>query len=157
PPTAEENRELHKTIGVVTSHIENLAFNTAVSRMMEFTNYFTTASERPRSAMEQFVLLLSPFAPHVAEELWQALGHAQSLAHEPWPEFNPQLAKEDLIEIPVQINGKVRSKIMVPPDADAKQLEATARADVRTAELLAGKQIVKVIPVPGRLINFVVK
>jgi leucyl-tRNA synthetase len=157
PPTAEENRELHKTIGVVTDHIAGLAFNTAISRMMEFTNYFTTASERPRSAMEQFVLLLSPFAPHIAEELWQALGHTQSLAHEPWPEFNPQLAKEDLVEIPVQINGKVRSKVMVPPDADAKQLEAAARADARTAELLAGKQIMKVIPVPGRLINFVVK
>jgi leucyl-tRNA synthetase len=157
PPTAEENRELHKTIGVVTDHIAGLAFNTAISRMMEFTNYFTTASERPRSAMEQFVLLLSPFAPHIAEELWQALGHTDSLAHEPWPEFDPELAKEDLIEIPVQINGKLRSKILVPPDTDAKQLEAAARADARTMELLAGKQIVKVIPVPGRLINFVVK
>jgi leucyl-tRNA synthetase len=157
PPTAEENRELHKTIGVVTDHIAGLQFNTAISRMMEFTNYFTTTSERPRVAMEQFVLLLSPFAPHIAEELWQALGHNESLAHEPWPEFNPALAKEDLIEIPVQINGKVRSKVMVPPDADAKQLEATARADARTAELLAGKEIIKVIPVPGRLINFVVK
>jgi leucyl-tRNA synthetase len=157
PPTAEENRELHKTIGVVTDHIAGLQFNTAISRMMEFTNYFTTASERPRSAMEQFVLLVSPFAPHIAEELWQALGHKDSLAHETWPEFDPALAKEDLIEIPVQINGKVRSKIMVPPDADAKQLETTARADARTAELLTGKQIVKVIAVPGRLVNFVVK
>ncbi|HJQ81914.1 MAG TPA: leucine--tRNA ligase [Lacipirellulaceae bacterium] len=157
PPTAEENRELHKTIGVVTDHIAGLAFNTAIARMMEFTNYFTTASERPRFAMEQFVLLLSPFAPHIAEELWQALGHKQSLAHELWPEFNPALAKDDLVEIPVQINGKVRSKIVVPPDADAKQLEAAARADARTAEMLAGKQIIKVIPVPGRLINFVVK
>jgi leucyl-tRNA synthetase len=157
PPTADENRELHKTIGVVSDHIAGLAFNTAISRMMEFTNYFTTASERPRSAMEKFVLLLSPFAPHIAEELWQALGHNESLAHEPWPEFNSELAKEDLVEIPVQINGKLRSKVMVPPDADARQLEAAARADARTAELLLGKQIVKVIPVPGRLINFVVK
>jgi leucyl-tRNA synthetase len=157
PPNAEENRELHKTIGVVTDHIAGLQFNTAISRMMEFTNYFTTASERPRSAMEQFVLLLSPFAPHIAEELWQALGHTNSLALEPWPEFKPELAKEDLIEIPVQINGKVRSKIMVPPDTDAKQLEAAARGDARTAELLSGKQIMKVIPVPGRLINFVAK
>jgi leucyl-tRNA synthetase len=125
--------------------------------MMEFTNHFTAASERPRSVMEQFVLLLSPFAPHIAEELWQVLGHKESLAHEPWPEFDPQLAKEDTIEIPVQINGKVRSKVMVPPDADAKQLEAAARADARTAEQLAGKQILKVIAVPRRLINFVVK
>jgi leucyl-tRNA synthetase len=155
--TVEENRELHKTIGVVTSHIHGLAFNTAISRMMEFTNYFTTASERPRAAMEQFVLLLAPFAPHIAEELWQALGHTESLAHEPWPEFNPAFAKEDTVEIPVQINGKVRSKITVAADADAATIEAAARADVRISELLAGKQIVKPITVPGRLINFVVK
>jgi leucyl-tRNA synthetase len=157
PPTAEENRELHKTIGVVTGHIHGLAFNTAISRMMEFTNYFTTASERPRAAMEQFVLLLAPFAPHIAEELWQALGHTESLAHEPWPEFNPAFAKEDTVEIPVQINGKVRSKITVAADADAATIEAAARADARIAELLAGKQTVKVIAVPGRLISFVIK
>jgi leucyl-tRNA synthetase len=156
PPTADENRELHKTIGVVASHIHGLQFNTAISRMMEFTNYFTTASERPRSAMEQFVLLLSPFAPHIAEELWQALGHKESLAHEPWPEFIPAFAKEDTVEIPVQINGKVRSKVTVPADADAAAIEFAARADARTAEILAGKQIVKVITVPGRLINFVI-
>ena len=93
----------------------------------------------------------------MAEELWQALGHTESLAYEPWPEFDPALAKEDTVEVPVQINGKVRSKITVPADADAAQLEAAARADARIAELLAGKQIVKVIVVPGRLVNFVVK
>jgi leucyl-tRNA synthetase len=157
PPTAEENRVLHQTIGIVTDHIRTLAFNTAISRMMEFTNYFTAASQRPRSVMEQFVLLLSPFAPHIAEELWQALGHPQSLAHEPWPEFNPELAKEDTIEVPVQINGKLRGKITVSADADTAALEAAARAEPRIAELLAGKHIVKVIAVPGRLVNFVVK
>jgi leucyl-tRNA synthetase len=156
-PTAEENRVLHQTIGVVTDHIRALAFNTAISRMMEFTNYFTTAPERPRMVMEQFVLLLSPFAPHIAEELWQALGRTNSLAHDPWPEFNAGLAKEDTVEIPVQINGKLRSKITVPASADAKLLETTAREDARIAELLDGKEIVKVIAVPGRLINFVVK
>jgi leucyl-tRNA synthetase len=157
PPTAEENRVLHQTIGIVTDHIRTLAFNTAISRMMEFANYFTAASQRPRSVMEQFVLLLSPFAPHIAEELWQALGHPQSLAHEPWPEFNPELAKEDTIEVPVQINGKLRGKITGPADDDTAALEAAARAEPRIAELLAGKHIVKVIAVPGRLVNFVVK
>ena len=125
--------------------------------MMEFTNYFTTASERPREVLEKFVLLVSPFAPHIAEELWQALGHSETLAHEPWPEFDPSLAKEDTIEIPVQINGKLRSKISVPTGSDAKHLESAARADERVKELLDGKQIVKVIVVPGRLVNFVVK
>jgi leucyl-tRNA synthetase len=157
PPTAEESRVLHQTIGVVSDHIRSLAFNTAISRMMEFTNHFTTASERPRAVMEQFVLLLSPFAPHIAEELWNALGHGQSLAYEPWPEFNPDLAREDSIEIPVQINGKLRSKITVPANADAAAIEAAARADARIAELLDGKQIAKVIAVAARLINFVVK
>ena len=109
---------LHQTIQAVTSDIEKLTFNTAIARMMEFTNYFTKQSERPRAVLEQFVLLLSPFAPHMAEELWQALGHTKSLAYEPWPKFDAALAQEDTIEIPVQINGKVRSKVTVPADAD---------------------------------------
>jgi leucyl-tRNA synthetase len=156
-PNADENRVLHQTIQAVTEDIHKLSFNTAIARMMEFTNHFTSASERPREAMEKFVLLLSPFAPHIAEELWRALGHGESLAYEPWPEFNPSLAKEDSIEVPVQINGKVRSKVAVPAEADAAQLEAAARADERAMEFIAGKQIVKVIVVPGRLVNIVVK
>jgi len=156
-PTAEENRVLHQTIQVVTRDIAELAFNTAISRLMEFTNFFTTASERPHVVMERFVLLLSPFAPHIAEELWQALGHCQSLAHEPWPEFDPALAKKDTIEVPVQINGRVRSKVVVPAETDQAGLEAAARADARIAEQLAGKQVVKAIVVSGRLVNFVVR
>ncbi len=156
-PTADENRVLHQTIQAVTDDIRTLSFNTAISRMMEFTNHFTSASERPREALEKFVLLLSPFAPHIAEELWQALGHNETLAYEPWPQFDPSLAKEDTIEVPVQINGKVRSKLTVPADADAAELETAAKADQRVAELIAGKQIAKVIVVPGRLVNFVVK
>jgi leucyl-tRNA synthetase len=141
----------------VTRDIASLSFNTAISRMLEFTNFFTTASERPRAVMETFLLLLSPFAPHIAEELWQALEHRESLAHEAWPEFNAALAKEDTIEVPVQINGKVRSKINVPAETDQTGLEAAARADERIAELLAEKQILKAIVVPGRLVSFVVK
>jgi leucyl-tRNA synthetase len=156
-PNADENRILHQTIQAVTDDIRDLAFNTAISRMMEFTNHFTTASERPREALEKFVLLLSPFSPHIAEELWQALGHQQSLAYEPWPEFDPALAKEDTVEVPVQINGKLRSKITVATGADKAQLESAARADEKVRDLLNGKQVVKVIVVPGRLVNFVVK
>jgi leucyl-tRNA synthetase len=157
PPNADENRILHQTIQAVTNDISNLAFNTAISRMMEFTNHFTTASERPREAIEKLVLLLSPFAPHIAEELWQALGHKQSLAYEPWPEFDPALAKEDTVEVPVQINGKLRSKITVASDVDKNQLESAARADEKVRDLLGGKHVVKVIVVPGRLVNFVIK
>jgi leucyl-tRNA synthetase len=101
--------------------------------------------------------LLSPFAPHIAEELWQALGHDKTLAYEPWPRFDPKLTRADTIEVPVQINGKVRAKVTVSADADAAALEAAARADARVQENIAGKQVVKVIAVPGKLISFVVK
>ncbi len=157
PPNADENRILHQTIAKVTDDIRTLSFNTAISRMMEFTNHFTTASERPREVLEKFVLLLSPFAPHIAEELWQALGHKNSLAYEPWPTFDPALAKEDTIEIPVQVNGKVRAKITVSADASEEQVKAAAQADPRISELLAGKQMVKLIVVPKRLVNLVIK
>jgi leucyl-tRNA synthetase len=146
---------LHQTIRSVTEDIGTLSFNTAISRMMEFTNFFTTAAERPRVVLEQFVLLLSPFAPHVAEELWQALGHAGTLAYEPWPTFDPAFVREDTVEVVVQINGKVRSKMVVPAGADATELEAAARANQRITELVHGKRLVKVIAVPGRLVNLV--
>ncbi|MEZ6070748.1 MAG: leucine--tRNA ligase [Pirellulales bacterium] len=157
PPDDEQNRVLHRTIKAVTEDIEALSFNTAISRMMEFTNFFTKQSERPRAAMDALVLLLSPFAPHIAEELWAALGHADTLAYEPWPEWDESALVEESMELPAQINGKVRSRITVPTDADRPALEAAARADARIAELLEGQTIVKVIVVPGRLVNFVVK
>ncbi|MEX0643493.1 MAG: leucine--tRNA ligase [Pirellulales bacterium] len=157
PANEADNRVLHRTIGAVTSDIDKLKFNTAIARMIEFTNHFTKEVERPREVLEKFVLLLSPFAPHMAEELWQALGHDGSLAYEPWPAFDPAMAKEDTVEIPLQINGKLRSKVAVPADADQKTIESAAKADARIAELLAGKQIIKTIVVPGRLVNFVVK
>ncbi len=156
-PTDEQNRILHKTIAAVTNDLEHLDFNTAIARMMEFTNFFTKETVRPWEAMEKFVLLVSPFAPHLAEELWEALGHKNTLAYEPWPQYDERWLKEDTIEVPVQINGKLRGKISVPAGADQTALEAAARADSKVAELLAGKMAVKTIVVPGRLVNFVVK
>ncbi|MBM4005258.1 MAG: leucine--tRNA ligase [Planctomycetes bacterium] len=156
-PSDAQNRVIHKTIQAVTRDLERMEFNTAIARMMEFVNFFTKESQRPRSAMEAFVLLLSPFAPHIAEELWQLLGHSQSLAHAPWPPFEEAYTRDTSIEVPVQICGKLRSKISVPADCSPDDLETAARADARIAELLAGKQIVKSIVVPGRLVNFVVK
>jgi leucyl-tRNA synthetase len=156
-PTAEQNRMLHKTIAAVTRDIETLSFNTAIAKMMEFANFFTKEEQRPKAVMEQFVLLLSPFAPHLAEELWQLLGSAKSLAYEPWPEAEEAWLKEDTVEAPVQVNGKLRSRVVVPAGAEAAEIEAAARADERIAELLIGKQVVKVIVVPGKLVNFVVR
>jgi leucyl-tRNA synthetase len=125
--------------------------------MMEFTNFFLKEAERPRAAMDKLVLLLSPFAPHVAEELWQALGHKTTLAYEPWPSFDEAALKEDTIEVPVQINGKLRGRIQVPAEADRAALESAARSEPKIAELLTGKTVVKTIVVPGRMVNFVVK
>lgn len=156
-PTAEQNRVLHKTIKGVTDDIDRLAFNTAIAKMMEFTNFFTKCDCRPRAAMERLVLLLAPFAPHVAEELWQLLGHAKSLAYEPWPQFQEEYLKEDTVEVPVQISGKLRGRIVAPAGASAADLEAAAKADERIAALLAGKTVVKCIVVPGKMVNFVVK
>ncbi|MGD9645871.1 MAG: leucine--tRNA ligase [Pirellulales bacterium] len=157
PPTADQLRVLHRTIKEVTHDIESLGFNTAIAKMMEFVNYFTKLTPRPRACLEPFVLLLSPFAPHLAEELWQALGHGESLAYEPWPTWDEAAIRETTVEVPVQISGKVRSKIQVAADASRGQLEAAARADERVQELLAGQTVVKVIVVPKRLVNFVLK
>jgi leucyl-tRNA synthetase len=157
PPTDDQNRVLHRTIMEVTRDTAQMEFNTAIARMMEFVNFFTKQEVRPKSAIEAFVLLLSPYAPHIAEELWQLLGHDQTLAYEPWPEFDEALTKEETIEIPVQIRGKVRARIRVPADAGKQDMESAARADARVAELIGGKDVVKVVVVPGRLVNFVTK
>ena len=156
-PTDEQNRMLHKTIKAVTGDIAKLSFNTAIARMMEFTNFFTKQDRRPLGAMELFVKLLSPFAPHMCEELWAALGHEKTISYEPWPTYDEGLLVEDEVEIPVQFKGKVRCKITVPAAADKAQTEQLARENPRVAELLDGKEIVKTIVIPGRLVNFVVK
>jgi leucyl-tRNA synthetase len=156
-PTDEQNRVLHKTVKAVTEDIAKLSFNTAIARMMEFTNYFTKQDHRPRAVLEPFLLVLSPFAPHLAEELWQALGHFDTLSHESWPTWDESLLAEAEVEIPVQIRGKLRGKIMAPADADPATLERIARADEKIAAQLGLKQVVKVVVVPGRLVNFVTR
>ena len=156
-PTAEQNRVLHRTIAAVTRDTAAMSFNTAIARMMEFVNFFTKEELRPKAAMSDFVLLLAPYAPHMAEELWQLLGHRDSLAYQPWPAFDEALIKTAEIEIPIQVNGKVRGRVTVPAEATQAELERLAQSDSHILELLAGKQIVKVIVVPGRLVNIVVK
>jgi leucyl-tRNA synthetase len=156
-PTEEQERVTHRTVRDVTQDIRRLSFNTAIAKMMEFTNFFTKCDVRPKACMEKLVLVLSPFAPHFAEEMWEILGHKGTLAYEPWPSFDEAKIREALIEIPVQISGKVRGRVMVPPDADEKAIEAAARADATIAPQLEGKTLVKLIVVPKRLINFVVK
>ncbi len=156
PPEKETLRLLHRTIQRVTDDLDGMRFNTAIAAMMEFTNHLTPLSVRPISVLKPFVLILSPFAPHLAEELWHLLGGGETLAYEPWPKFDPALTKADEIEVPVQINGKVRLRLMVPAEISKEELEKTALADERVRQLIEGKQVRKVIVVPGKLVNIVV-
>ena len=157
-PDKDTQRQLHRTIQKVTEDLEAMRFNTAIAAMMEFSNHLTSKAEvRPRKVMEKFVLLLSPFAPHIGEELWRVLGHDKTLAYEPWPVFDPQLTKMDEIEIPVQINGKLRSKVMVQAGIEDEALRKTALEDGKVKEQIAGKTIKKVIVVPRKLVNIVME
>jgi leucyl-tRNA synthetase len=153
----EMERSLHKLIRKVTEDLEAMKFNTAIAAMMEFVNGVYKAGSIVGGQAERFVLLLAPFAPHIAEELWERLGHAESLAYEPWPVYDESLVAEERVELPVQVNGKVRSRVSVSADADEDAVIAAALADERIAELTAGKDFVKKIVVPGRLVNLVVK
>jgi leucyl-tRNA synthetase len=156
-PSEPQLRLLHKTIKAVTHDIETLGFNTAISRLMEFVNEVSNWNARPVSILRPFVLLLSPLAPHLAEELWSLLGGTKSLAYEPWPTFDPQLVEDAVIDVPVQINGKLRAKVTVAAKADQATVEAAARREDLITSYLEGKTVVKVVYVPGRLMNFVVK
>jgi leucyl-tRNA synthetase len=155
-PTREQLRALHQTIAKVTEDIEAMRFNTAISALMELTNAAYKWPSLPRSVAEPFVLLLSPLAPHLAEELWQKLGHAQSLAYEAWPVADAALLKADVLEIPVQVNGKVRGKVSVPAEAQEAEVIEIAKADANVGKHLAGQTVKRAIYVRGRIVNFVV-
>ena len=152
-------RLLHKTIRKVGELMDALRFNTAIAALIELNNAIRGES-LPRAVAEPFVLMLSPFAPHLAEELWQRLkgsGWKDSISCEPWPACDEALARDEQIEIPVQIRGKLRSRILVEAGADDEQIKAAALADEKIRTDIAGKEIVKVICVSGRLVNIVTK
>ena len=153
-PPVEQQRILHQTIKKVTEDIEHLRFNTAISQMMVFTNEMTKLPQRPRTLIEPFLLLLSPFAPHLTEELWSIIGNRPSISQQPWPSFDSALTVSDRLTIPVQVNGKLRGKLEVSADADRQQVQDLAREVA--AEWLTGKELKKVIYVEKKLINFVV-
>ena len=155
PPTREEAKSLNRMVKKVGDDLEGMNFNTAISAMMVFLN--EAGDTVSREAAEKFTLCLSPFASHLGEELWEFLGHADTLAYEPWPEFDPSALAEDTIEIPVQILGKLRGRITVPVAATPADMEAAAKANPDVARHLEGKTIVKVIAVPKRMVNFVVR
>ncbi|MEO1056909.1 MAG: leucine--tRNA ligase [Actinomycetota bacterium] len=147
---------LHRTIDVVRTEMDALRFNTAIAKLIELNNHVTKLDATPREIAEPMVLMLAPLVPHVAEELWRRLGHDDTLTYETFPTADPSLLVDETIEVPVQINGKVRSRIVVAADADPAALEATALADDVVAGVLDGVTPKKVIVVPGRMINVVV-
>jgi leucyl-tRNA synthetase len=148
-------RLIHKTIKRVTDDMERMSFNTAIAALIEMNNELVGTESIPMAVAKPFVLLLAPMAPHLAEELWQRMGHEDSLTDAPWPTCDEQYLTEDQVEIVVQILGKVRGRITVAADADAKTIEAAALADERIASLLEGKTVRKVIVVQGKLVNIV--
>jgi len=149
-------RLVHQTVKKVTEDIENLKFNTAIAQMMVCVNELTKLERRPRRALEALVLVLSPFAPHIGEELWQRLGHAGSLAHGPWPAWDPALVLEDTVTVAVQVNGKLRATLELPRDLGADQARDAALADERIQKHLEGATLKKVIHVPNKLVSLVV-
>jgi leucyl-tRNA synthetase len=158
-PTQEQLKTLHECIQKVTGDIEELSFNTAISAMMIFVNKANKWDELPITVMESFLKLLSPFAPHICEELWQKLGHKNTIAYAPWPEFKEEYLVEESITYPVQVNGKVRANIEVAAE-NAKNKEFVlnlAKEDDNVQRYLDDGTLVKEIFVPERIINFVVK
>lgn len=157
-PSDDALRAFHVTLDRVTKDTQNLSFNTAISSMMEFVNVLTREGRGMPSALaHDFLVVLEPYAPHLAEELNALLGNEGLLAWESWPELDSSQLTADLVDVPVQINGKVRTVIKMPADADAALLEERARGDEGIAQLLGQGEVVKVIAIPGRILNFVVK
>ena len=157
-PEPAQLKALHACIKKVTEDLDALRFNTAISTMMIFVNEAMTWQTKPASVLRPFLQLLAPFAPHLAEELWQKMskaGTSDSLSYSPWPKFDPALLVEDTLEIPVQVNGKLRDVIRVPAGATHDELEAAARAAEKAQPFLAGKTIKKVIVVPKKMVNLI--
>ncbi|WP_339232739.1 leucine--tRNA ligase [Geobacillus sp. FSL W8-0032] len=155
PANDQLERVYHQTVKKVTEDYEALRFNTAISQLMVFINEAYKAEQMKKAYMEGFVKLLSPVCPHIGEELWQKLGHTDTIAYEPWPTYDEAKLVEDVVEIVIQINGKVRAKLNVPVDLSKEALEERALADEKIKEQLAGKTVRKVIAVPGKLVNIV--
>jgi len=154
-PDDELLKKLHKTIAGVREDMDSLGFNTAIAKMIELNNALTGMDSIPVEVAESLVKMIAPFAPHLAEELWNKLGHSGSLAYEPFPEADASLLVEDQVEVAIQVMGKIRARISVPAGLDSEGLEAAALEDPAVVEALEGLTVRKVIAVPDSLVNFV--
>lgn len=159
-------RVIHRTVQRVTKDVEErFHFNTAISAIMELVNAFYQYKERGDAmnravvaeGLQKLVLLLAPFAPHLAEELWHRMGHEESVHLQPWPDFDPDVVRTEEIEIAVQINGRVRDRLVIDADASQEEMKAAALELERVRAAVEGREIVRIVAVPGRLVNIVVK
>ena len=156
-PDEKLDRLRHKTIKKVTKDLDSMAFNTAITALIVMVNELTPMEVRPRVVVEDFVLLLSPFAPHLAEELWERLGHSETLAYHPWPEYDELLAQETQMELAVQVNGKRAGRVTVDADADDDTISQAARKLPKVAQRISDKEVVKLIIARPRVVNIVLK
>jgi leucyl-tRNA synthetase len=158
PADEPTRRALHRAIDGVRGDMDGLRFNTAIAKLIELNNHLTQACTggTPREVAESLVLMLAPFAPHLAEELWSRLDHDSTLAYQQFPEADPALLAGESVEYPVQVNGKVRGRVTVPVDADEEAVRVAALADPKVAAYVDGKEPRKVIVVPGRIVTIVV-
>ena len=155
--TPAELKALHKLIKKVTQDVESFSYNTAISAFMIATNELSQLKCKNTEVMKTIVVLIAPFAPHIAEELWEMLGGTGSVCDAQWPEWNEEYLVESQVKMGVAFNGKTRFDMAFAADADNQTIEAAVRADARTAKYVEGKQIVKVIIVPKRMVNIVMK
>jgi leucyl-tRNA synthetase len=155
--TKEELKSIHKLIKKVTFDIEHFSYNTSISAFMICTNELYTLKCSKKEILEKFVILLSPFAPHISEELWEMLGHTTSVCDAQWPAYNEDYLKEDTVNYSISFNGKVRYNQEYSIDADKETIEKAVLSDERSARWLEGKTVVKVIVVPKKIVNVVVK
>jgi leucyl-tRNA synthetase len=154
----ETLRLMHKTMKKVTEDVDAMAFNTAISALMVFTNHLQSLKDGvPYEAAESLALMVSPFAPHLGEECWSLLGHDETLAYHPWVEYDEALCVDEMIAMGVQVNGKARGEITIPADASQDVAVAAALTVDRIKAQLEGKEVKKVIFVPGRILNLIVK
>jgi len=152
----ETDRVLHRTIDGVRADMDAMRFNTAIAKLIELNNHLTKLGGCPTAIAERLVLMTAPLTPHLAEELWHLLGHTETITYADFPVADPAKLVDDTIELPVQVNGKVRSRIVVPADAPSATIEAVALSDAKVVASLAGATPKKVVVVPGRTVNIVI-
>jgi leucyl-tRNA synthetase len=157
PADADTERLLHVTIDAVRTEMDAMRFNTAIAKLIELNNHLTGLPAVPRAVAEPVVLMLAPFAPHAAEELWARLGHDRSLAYEPFPIAEPSKLVADTFEYPIQVDGKRRAAVTVPADAGEDAIRAAALAEPNVTAHTEGRQVVKVVVVPRRIVSVVTK